>query len=299
MAAGDSLLDILKDTNLAREVRAQHRSIVLQLSLMVFSRLGKTRMATLLALLCMANEGISLWTRPNSAFQPWYQPYDLLFENSTAIQGIEVILAPELLDIALLASVDGNIHAQNRTSGEALWTLSPSPESDDPDLLATALSPLIRIERIANDTLFNADSPKIAYALEPRSRVIYELSVSDNGTTTPSQRLVYSVPELAGLSPFLVHAGDQELVLNGRKGVRVLANDLETGYLEDVVDANSIFGLTERTGYNRRSWLFGEETEGDASAFARVLLERTGVFGLIIHALLLIRSHRLRAHHFL
>lgn len=244
---------------------------------MAFSKLGNIKVAALLASFCMADESISTWSSlpyTNSA----YQPYQLLFEKPTEIQGIEVSLAPELLDIALLVSVDGNIHARNRTSGEALWTLSPSPESDDPDLLATALSPLIRIERIANDTLFNADSPKIAYALEPQSGVIFELSVSDNGTTTPSQRLVYSVPELAGLSPFLVHAGDQVLVLNGRKGVRLLAIDLETGYLEDVVDANSIFGLTERTGYNRRSWLFGEETEGDSFASTVVLLERTGKF---------------------
>lgn len=246
---------------------------------MAFPKLGSTPNAALLSLFCMADESISLWTRPNSAFQPWYQPYQLLFENPTGIQGIEVILAPELLDIALLASVDGNIHARNRTSGEALWTLSPSPESDDLELLATALSPLIRIERIANDTLVSADSPKIAYALEPQSGVIYELSVSDNGTITPSQRLVRSVPELAGLSPIQTYAGDRVLTSIGRKEVRVLAIDLETGYLEDVFDANSTIELTGRTEYKLRSRSLGGESEGDASASTIVLLVRTGMFG--------------------
>src|SRR3954451_24185801 len=42
----------------------------------------------------------------------------------------------QLLDVVLVASVDGNFHALNRTSGQALWSMASSSPSSVPSELA-------------------------------------------------------------------------------------------------------------------------------------------------------------------
>jgi serine/threonine-protein kinase/endoribonuclease IRE1 len=57
----------------------------------------------------------------------------------------------ELLDIVLVASVDGKFHALNRTTGHTLWSMSSFSSSSTTVSPPSSLAPLVRTHHIDQD----------------------------------------------------------------------------------------------------------------------------------------------------
>ncbi|EMD37006.1 hypothetical protein CERSUDRAFT_137409, partial [Gelatoporia subvermispora B] len=152
---------------------------------------------------------------------------DLSTNVQVAREGRRFALGPkdeelELLDIVLMASVDGKFHALNRTSGVPLWSMASTPESEP-----TTLGPLVRTQHaevdpdlLDDDSIFNE-----VYVIEPQSGDIYVMSSPDS----PLQRLPFSVPQLVDMSPFSFTGEGDKRVFVGRKETSLLLIELETG----------------------------------------------------------------------
>ncbi|KAI0074599.1 hypothetical protein K474DRAFT_1665218 [Panus rudis PR-1116 ss-1] len=137
----------------------------------------------------------------------------------------------ELLDIVLVASVDGKLHALNRTSGRSLWSMS-SPVSGD---IPPTLGPLIRTQHAEIDPDLTDDDSKDqeVYVIEPQSGEIYVMSTPD----APLQRLPFTMPQLVDMSPFSFSGEGDNRVFVGRKETALLLVELETGRVKATLDS--------------------------------------------------------------
>ena len=135
----------------------------------------------------------------------------------------------ELLDIVLVASVDGNLHALNRTSGAILWSMT-SPSLGE---VSSPLSPLVRTKHPEQDP--DDDDVQEVYVIEPQSGEIYVMSTTDG----PLQRLPLSMPQLVELSPYSVFGEDSVKVFVGKKETSLLLVELETGRVKATVNSNA------------------------------------------------------------
>jgi serine/threonine-protein kinase/endoribonuclease IRE1 len=136
----------------------------------------------------------------------------------------------QLLDVVLVASVDGKFHALNRTSGEALWSMSSSSAPSPP-----GLAPLVRTTHTETDPeMTDEDSPhQELYVIEPQTGEIFVMS----SPTSPLQRLPLSMSQLVDLSPFTFSGDDDERVFIGRKETSLLLIELETGRVKATVNS--------------------------------------------------------------
>jgi serine/threonine-protein kinase/endoribonuclease IRE1 len=136
----------------------------------------------------------------------------------------------QLLDIVIVASVDGRLHALNRASGQALWSMAPSATSPIPSTLA----PLVRTVHIETDPdITDEDSPhQEIYIIEPQSGDIYVMSSPDS----PLQRLPFSMAQLVDMSPFSFAGDDDRRVFVGRKETSLMSVQLATGKVMGVID---------------------------------------------------------------
>ncbi|KAJ6511331.1 hypothetical protein C8R47DRAFT_1094698 [Mycena vitilis] len=134
-----------------------------------------------------------------------------------AITQPDPLLDSQLLDIVLVASVDGTIHALNRSTGDALWLISDKTASQP------TLAPLVRSSRIYHDP--NDGAFQETYIVEPQSGDIYVMAAPSG----PLQRFPFSVPELVDLSPFTFAVTDDPRVFVGRKETSMSVVELETG----------------------------------------------------------------------
>ncbi|KAH6910718.1 hypothetical protein BKA70DRAFT_1424376 [Coprinopsis sp. MPI-PUGE-AT-0042] len=125
----------------------------------------------------------------------------------------------ELLDIVLIASVDGKFHALNRTSGRTLWSMPAGPST---------LAPLVRTEH-AN---YDPDDTE-TYIIEPQSGDIYVVNPTDSSL----QRFPFTMPELVDMSPFTAPGDDERRVFIGRKETTLLLLELETGKIKATLNS--------------------------------------------------------------
>jgi serine/threonine-protein kinase/endoribonuclease IRE1 len=128
-----------------------------------------------------------------------------------------------LLDVVLVASVDGRFHALNRTSGQKLWSMSHStPEAP------SSLAPLVRTKHASYDSDLTDDDDPLheVYVIEPQSGDIYVMATP----TSPLQRLSFSMPQLVEMSPFKFARDDDERVFVGKKETSLLSIELERLY---------------------------------------------------------------------
>lgn len=137
----------------------------------------------------------------------------------------------ELLDICLVASVDGKFHALNRTSGQILWSMPSALPSSSP----AALLPLVRTEHAEHDPSLDEGEHRELYIIEPQTGDIYVLSEPDAAL----QRLPYSMPQLVDMSPFSFTGDDERRVFVGKKETSLLMLELETGNLKGTINADS------------------------------------------------------------
>ncbi|OBZ76674.1 Serine/threonine-protein kinase ppk4 [Grifola frondosa] len=136
----------------------------------------------------------------------------------------------DLLDIVLVASVDGKLHALNRTSGASIWSMASSASA-----APATLGPLVRTQHPDIDPdLTDDDSPhQEVYAIEPQSGDIYVMSSPDS----PLQRLPFSMSQLVDMSPFSFSGDEDRRVFVGRKETSLLLVELETGRVKATTDA--------------------------------------------------------------
>ncbi|KAF8236183.1 kinase-like protein [Tricholoma matsutake] len=118
----------------------------------------------------------------------------------------------DILDIVLVASVDGKLHALNRSSGHILWSTS-------------TISSLVR-------TVHDDDNSDL-YIIEPQSGDIYLMATP----TSPLQRFPFSMSELVDMSPFSFSGDQDRRVFVGRKETSLLLIELETGKIKAILNS--------------------------------------------------------------
>lgn len=135
----------------------------------------------------------------------------------------------ELLDICLLASVDGKFHAVNRTSGQLLWSMPSTSSTSSPE----ALRPLVRTQHTDSDAHSQEHEHKELYIIEPQSGDIYVLNRPD----APLQPLPFSMANLVDMSPFSFSDENDGRMFIGKKETSLLILELETGRLKGTVNS--------------------------------------------------------------
>ena len=143
----------------------------------------------------------------------------------------------EVLNVLLVASVDGKFHALNRTNGAKLWSMPSSPPSthNSSQTVPSILEPLISTKHLDADPDLEDDSlPHETYIVEPQSGDIYV--ASSNSPTAPLQRLPLSMTQLVDLSPFSFGEADDRVFV-GSKKTSILLLELETGRVKSALDS--------------------------------------------------------------
>ncbi|KIJ96871.1 hypothetical protein K443DRAFT_106542 [Laccaria amethystina LaAM-08-1] len=141
----------------------------------------------------------------------------------------------ELLDIVLVASVDGKFHALNRTSGHTLWSMSSFAPTTASVSAPPTLGPLIRTTHVDLDPETTTDDAahQEMYIIEPQSGDIYIMATP----SSPLQRFPFSMPELVDMSPFTYLGDEERRVFVGRKETSLLLIELETGKVKATLNS--------------------------------------------------------------
>lgn len=184
----------------------------------------------------------------------------------------------ELLDLCLVASVDGKFHALNRSSGQILWSMGATSSSASP----AALRPLIRTQHVDRDPVHDdGDSEhRELYIIEPQSGDIYVLPNAD----APLQRLPFTMAQLVDMSPFSLPGDDENRVFVGKKETSLLLIELETGRLKGMVDSECPWDPFGDLDYEQADMeldldeLDGTKPPKDKPVSTEVVIGRTGMF---------------------
>ena len=165
----------------------------------------------------------------------------------------------EVLNVVLVASVDGKFHALNRTTGGKLWSMPSSPpphpssstsfasstEYDPAQAVPSILGPLVSTKHLDVDPEFDDDPfAHETYIVEPQSGDIYV--TTSNSPTEPLQRLPFSMSQLVDMSPFSFGEADSRVFV-GRKKTSILIIELETGRVKAVLDSECPWDIRNQT----------------------------------------------------
>lgn len=161
----------------------------------------------------------------------------------------------EVLNVVLVAAVDGKFHALNRTTGGKLWSMPSSPpphpssssiDHDPTQAVPSILGPLVSTAKHLDvDPEFDDDPfAHETYIVEPQSGDIYV--TTSNSPTAPLQRLPLSMSQLVDLSPFSFGEADSRVFI-GRKKTSILLIELETGRVKAVLDSECPWDIRNET----------------------------------------------------
>ncbi|KAF7319470.1 hypothetical protein HMN09_00285600 [Mycena chlorophos] len=141
----------------------------------------------------------------------------------------------DLLDIVLVASVDGKFHALNRTTGHSLWSMGSAFTTTSASVpQASTMGPLVRTSHPEYDPDLTDDSIyQETYIIEPQSGDIYVMA----SPTSPLQRFPFSMSELVDMSPFQFSSPDDDRVFVGKKETSLLVVELETGKVKATINS--------------------------------------------------------------
>ena len=189
-------------------------------------------------------------------------------QANTNEQGRESPQDFELLDIVLVATVDGKFHALSRSLGYTLWSMGPSPSASGSLAVPSSLAPLVRTKHIDYDPdEIDDTTPQETYIIEPQSGDIY-VSTKPGA---PLQRFPFSMAELVDLSPFSAPTDDAKRVFIGRKETSLILLELETGKIKATLNS-------ECPPYEDKSIDLDELEEDDTTrpSTTEVFIGRTG-----------------------
>ena len=179
----------------------------------------------------------------------------------------------ELLDIVLVASVDGKLHALNRTSGAAIWSMASSGPAP------AAFGPLVRTEHpdIDPDLTDDDDARREIYVIEPQTGDIYVMSSPDS----PLHRLPFSMPQLVDMSPYSFAGDEDGRLFVGSKESSLLLVELETGRIKGTMDPKCPWQPFEDVSETSQDLdldeLDGTKPPKDTSPPREVYIGRTGM----------------------
>jgi serine/threonine-protein kinase/endoribonuclease IRE1 len=159
-------------------------------------------------------------------------PYPFITTSTTGGHDQSSGIDSDLLDIVLVASVDGKLHALNRTSGDILWSMS-SFSSSSISSFTTALGPLVKTSHVNYDPEGMDEDNQELYIVEPQSGDIYVKPTPDS----PLQRFPFSMSELVDMSPFSFADSKDRRVFVGRKETSLLLVELETGKVKATLNS--------------------------------------------------------------
>ena len=142
----------------------------------------------------------------------------------------------DLLDIILVASVDGKFHALNRTSGVTLWSMSSFATTTSVSA-PSSLAPLVRTQHVEHTTDYDDDTSQETYIIEPQSGDIYVMSTP----SSPLQRFPFSMSELVEVSPFTSANEHGTRYFIGRKETSLILMELETGKIKATLNSECPF----------------------------------------------------------
>ncbi|KAK1216069.1 bifunctional endoribonuclease/protein kinase ire1 [Marasmius sp. AFHP31] len=178
--------------------------------------------------------------------------------SSTATDG-DPLGDSELVDIVLVASVDGKFHALNRTSGHLLWSMASDDGYSTSKSNFSAFAPLVRTQHPQPQPLTSDEESKMSdvrvtnqqefYIVEPQSGDIYVASTAS--PLSPLQRFPHSMPELVDMAPFSFKDDQYHRLFVGKKESKLISVELETGRIREVIgdecpwDAFAEFGGNE------------------------------------------------------
>ena len=201
----------------------------------------------------------------------------------------------EILNVVLVASVDGKFHALNRTTGGKLWSMpssplpraSPSSSDHDPvQPVPSILGPLVSTKHLDVDPDIDDDPfSHETYIVEPQSGDIYV--TPSNSPSSPLQRLPFSMSQLVDMSPFSFGEADGRVFV-GRKKTSILLIELETGRVKAVLDSERPWDARNDSTDTTEQDIMDvdlDELEGPKSLQQRpheVLIGRTGAQILIL-----------------
>ena len=192
----------------------------------------------------------------NRLLQAGDQPHSSSTSPSSATDA-DPLGDSDLVDIVLVASVDGKFHALNRTSGHLLWSMASDDGYSTSKSNFSAFAPLVRTQHTQAQPLTNDEESKMSdvrvtnqqefYIVEPQSGDIYVAST----TSSPLQRFPHSMPELVDMAPFSFKDEQYHRVFVGKKESKLISVELETGRIREVIgdecpwDAFAEFGGNE------------------------------------------------------
>jgi len=182
----------------------------------------------------------------------------------------------ELLDICLVASVDGRIHGLDRSSGQVLWSLPSPTTTKDGSTIPPALQPLVRTQHVDFDPYHGDTDNEELYIIEPQSGNIYILPHADGQL----QMLPFSMPQLVDMGAFSFNVDGVNRMFVGKKETSLLMIELETGRLRSVISSECPWDPFADDWDVRANEVDLDELEGSKPAkkatLTEVLIGRTG-----------------------
>jgi serine/threonine-protein kinase/endoribonuclease IRE1 len=194
--------------------------------------------------------------------------------NSDSTESVDL----KLLDIVLLASVDGQFHALDRKSGQKLWSMSPPPPADS---VSSSLGPLVRTQHVKHDPdLVDGDEElhQELYIIEPQSGNIFVMPTPNS----PLQRLPYPMARLVEMSPLSIADEHAKRIFVGKKETTLLVVELETGRVKARINSECPWDPFEELAENNEledldlDELDGTKPPRNVATSTEVFIGRTG-----------------------
>lgn len=198
-----------------------------------------------------------------------------------------------IVNIVLVASIDGGIHAVDRTSGQRLWSTSAAASDT-----RSSFAPLVRTKHatVDYDLTDDDDTHQELYIIEPQSGDIYVMPTP----TSPLQPLSLSMSQLVELSPFKFDREDDERVFVGKKETSLLSIELESGKVK-AINAECPWNPFEDLAHNDEidlDELEERQSVNSEHTLTEVFVGRTGEPSIRIQCLFFrVSSKRLSRHH--
>ncbi|TDL19468.1 hypothetical protein BD410DRAFT_830281 [Rickenella mellea] len=162
----------------------------------------------------------------------------------------------ELLDICLVASVDGRFHALNRATGQTLWSMQSSLAASTP----AGLRPLVRTQHDGYNP--DDDGDKEIYIIEPQTGQIFIL----HGPDEPLHRLPVTMSQLVDLSPFSFTGKENLRRFVGKKETSLLVIELETGRVKATINSECPWDpFGDIDGHQSKAEIYLHDWEGAKS----------------------------------
>ncbi|KAG8915378.1 bifunctional endoribonuclease/protein kinase ire1 [Tulasnella sp. 408] len=166
----------------------------------------------------------------------------------------------KLVDVVLLASVDGRFHALKRTTGRMIWSMDRPIANTRvavthlKELISTNHGHLLKTNDVSLDDFIDDPASTETYIIEPQSGTIF-VSPADSTREDSLHRLPFTMQQLVDMSPFRM---DHRTFVGKKRTSLVITLDLASGELVEVLDPEQQYSWGDQPS---RSLLFQSKDE--------------------------------------